>query len=256
LYLPPPGPDDPTGGQRAIGTEERASKMKELWERWTWLEDYSSQHAGQSAYLCGNFLSIADLTWFPTAVFMEFLLVHVAEWPVLFADVQNGQTQDFFADASWGDWVQLEKWNPGPVSEKMARRFPKLSTWYPKLLQIDQFRKVRGEILGFWLRERHFDGLDADQDPRPRKRFPPIKKAIGFAVDNAKRMLWMSSTIELVADLTPRQAVREAVGAIEVSSGVQIWTPPKTAKTLSASTPPQQIAGSSLAQVGMRPTPY
>lgn len=177
LYLPPPGEFDNTGGRRAVDAKTRSLKLAELWTRWTWLEEFSTEVSPHGPYLAGNFLSIADMGFFPTAVFMEFLLKHVADWPTLFADVQNGETQDFTADSSYGDWVSSEPWNPGPIAREMVSRFPRLTKWYPFLLENSVFRKVRAEIMGFWLNERHLDSLS--QQPNGRiPRFPPIKAAI------------------------------------------------------------------------------
>lgn len=180
LYLPPPGKFDRTGGRRAVDAKTRAGKFAELWTRWTWLEGVT-----KGPYLAGNFLSMADFSWFPTAVFMEFLLVHVAEWPALFADTGEDDTghvrtvADFTAADSYGDWVSSEPWNPGFPADDMIFTFPKLVKWYPQLLKLEVFRKVRSEILGFWLNERHLDTLG---DGRERlRRFTHIKNAIADA---------------------------------------------------------------------------
>lgn len=182
LYLAPPGKWDDTNGRRAIDSKTRAGKFAELWTRWTWLEDVSEPLGGP--YLAGNHMSLADMTWFPTAIFMEFLLKHVAEWPTLFADVQaDGTTADFTASLDrYGDWVSSEVWNPGLVDEKMKARFPRLSAWYPFLLQNEKFREVRSEILGYWVNERHLDSQWKEGDTRS-PRFPPILQAIAAAKD-------------------------------------------------------------------------
>jgi len=190
LYLPPPGDKtvDPTEGRRAIDITTRSRKITELWTRWRWLEELSSS-LGDSPYLAGNHLSMADTTWFPTAVFMEFLLKHVADWPTLFADyhAESGETADFKAPkAVYGEWVDTETWNPGPVDSKMLHRFPKLTAWYPELLKIADFRRVREEIMGFWLNERHLDGLQPQPNNRV-KRFDPILAAIK---EDGKSLAW------------------------------------------------------------------
>lgn len=182
LYLPPPGKFDNTGGRRAVDAKTRAGKFTELWTRWTWLEDFSSSLGTNNPYLAGDYLTVADMNWFPTAVFMEFLLKHVANWPTLFADEQQGRTRDFTALEVWGDWVKKEVWNPGPIDPKMKERFPKLTAWYSFLLNDPVFAHVRAEILSFWVNERHLDNNAPGQvqleTPERIPRFPPIIEAI------------------------------------------------------------------------------
>ena len=57
----------------------RAAKLAEIWKQLTWLEEQC-----RGKYLAGDHLSHADLTWFPTAVFMEFMLPRVFDWPTIF----------------------------------------------------------------------------------------------------------------------------------------------------------------------------
>lgn len=193
LYLPPNNDFDNTGGRRAILPETRSLKLKELWERWTWLDGYSTEVAGTEAkkYLAGDFLTIADLCFFPTAVFMEFLLPHTAGWPTIFADVSASTTiTAFTADAATWDktstgWPANETWAPPDIDDGMKATFPKLTKWYPELLKIPVFRKVRNEILSFWVNQRHLDTQWANsgkKSPAELKaenatrlpRFPPI----------------------------------------------------------------------------------
>merc|ERR1719145_19225 len=131
---------------------------------------------------------------------MEFLLVHVAGWPTIFADFnEGGQVTPFTADvAVYGDWAASEPWTP-PLPEPATKKtFPKLMAWYPELLKMPVWRKVRSEILGFWVNEKHLDELQGDfwdghivtpkwleveEKPYRIARFPPIKRSIAEAKD-------------------------------------------------------------------------
>ena len=61
----------------------RAAKLAEIWKQLLWLE---AQCRGP--YLAGAAVSLADFTWFPTAVFMRFMLPLVFEWPAVFDEVR------------------------------------------------------------------------------------------------------------------------------------------------------------------------
>jgi glutathione S-transferase len=59
------------GPARGMPLKIRAAKIHELWRQLNWLEDHVEQG---SRYLVGNQLTLADFTWFPTCVFMEYML--------------------------------------------------------------------------------------------------------------------------------------------------------------------------------------
>ena len=54
----------------------RAAKLAEIYQQLTWLE----RTARCLPYLAGERLTHADLTWFPTIVFMEFMLPRSFGW--------------------------------------------------------------------------------------------------------------------------------------------------------------------------------
>jgi len=62
--------------RRGMSVEVRAAKIADLWKHMTWLDE----HIDGDGFLTGDHLTLADLTWFPTFVFMEFLLPRVFGW--------------------------------------------------------------------------------------------------------------------------------------------------------------------------------
>ena len=64
----------------------RGSKLAEIWKQLTWLEDQISE---DGPFMAGDEISHADLTWFPTAIFMEFMLPRVFDWPKIFHEKEN-----------------------------------------------------------------------------------------------------------------------------------------------------------------------
>jgi glutathione S-transferase len=113
MYLDPtPTPFTPE--RRTMDAATRAAKLKELYEQLLWLE---SKALG-TPYLAGPELTHADLTWFPTFVFFEFMLPRSFGW-----------SKNLF---------QKDDVNPG---------FPKLSQWYQYCRQTHaEFQVVHQEI--------------------------------------------------------------------------------------------------------------
>ncbi|KAL1520033.1 hypothetical protein AB1Y20_023511 [Prymnesium parvum] len=105
------------GRARGMDPATRAAKLAEIWQQLCWLES----HAG-SPFLVGgaSHLTFADLTWFPTAVFMEFMLPSVFGWPAIF--------------------------DPGA-----ATPFPKLAAWYQGLKRTAPFDQVHADIWNYWV---------------------------------------------------------------------------------------------------------
>eukprot|EP00931_Biecheleriopsis_adriatica_P001314 TRINITY_DN10163_c0_g1_i1.p1 TRINITY_DN10163_c0_g1~~TRINITY_DN10163_c0_g1_i1.p1 ORF type:complete len:287 (+),score=49.01 TRINITY_DN10163_c0_g1_i1:146-1006(+) len=103
------------GAARGMDLQSRAYKIEEIWKQLSWLEE---NHVGP--FLAGEDVSLADFTWFPTGVFMEFMLPRVFEWPDVF-DV-----------------------NVSP--------FPKLAAWYTKMKQNPAFAQVHEDIWGYWVK--------------------------------------------------------------------------------------------------------
>lgn len=91
----------------------RASKLAEIWKQLTWLEEQC-----RGDYLAGEHLSHADMTWFPTNVFMEYMLPRVTGWPEIFNE---------------------------------EKHFPKLTNWSRHCKKNPEFAKVHSEIWNFWV---------------------------------------------------------------------------------------------------------
>jgi len=93
----------------------RAAKVAEIWKHLLWLEKQASW-----PYLLGEQLTLADLTWFPTVIFMDYMLPRVFGWPELFN------------------------------SEKLTP-FPALAAWYSGLKKDPVFKSVYDDIWGYWV---------------------------------------------------------------------------------------------------------
>eukprot|EP00406_Dinophysis_acuminata_P000073 CAMPEP_0179212006 /NCGR_PEP_ID=MMETSP0797-20121207/828_1 /TAXON_ID=47934 /ORGANISM="Dinophysis acuminata, Strain DAEP01" /LENGTH=314 /DNA_ID=CAMNT_0020917495 /DNA_START=17 /DNA_END=957 /DNA_ORIENTATION=- len=114
MYLGPHASSQ-TPAERAMDRPTRAAKVAEIWTQLNWLE----QHV-KSPYMAGERLTHADLTWFPTATFMEFMLPRVFAWPEVFRETET---------------------------------FPKLTAWFTHLTEQDIFKSVHGEIWDFWVQK-------------------------------------------------------------------------------------------------------
>jgi|EP01046_Picozoa_sp_COSAG06_P038373 glutathione S-transferase len=91
------------GAVRGMDLPTRAAKIAEIWKQLSWLEAEvaAATASGGGPYLLGDSqLTLADLTWFPTFVFMEFMLPRVFGWPEVFTP---GAATPFPALASWYD---------------------------------------------------------------------------------------------------------------------------------------------------------
>jgi len=104
------------GPARGMDAPTRAAKLAEMWRQLNWLE----AHAG-APYLvpCTDHATLADLTWFPTAVFMEYMLPRNFGWP----DILNPAA-------------------PTP--------FPKLAAWYAGLRAQPHFAECHADIWSYW----------------------------------------------------------------------------------------------------------
>merc|ERR1719473_2569554 len=106
------------GAARGMDLPTRAAKLGEIWRQLSWLEAEVQKEAHGGPHLLGAQLTLADLTWFPTCVFMEFMLPRVFGWPALF--------------------------DPQATS-------PAPATWYTAMQSGEAaFRSVRTDILGYW----------------------------------------------------------------------------------------------------------
>ena len=111
------------GAARGMDLPTREAKIGEIWRQLNWLEaQVASIHAeAGGSYLLGQQLTLADFTWFPTCVFMEFLLPRVFGWADPFAI---------------GD----------------ATPFPSLARWYTSLREgFEPFKQARAEIWDYWI---------------------------------------------------------------------------------------------------------
>eukprot|EP00947_MAST-08B_sp_MAST-8B-sp1_P003161 g3161.t1 len=94
-------------------------------------------------FMLDSGITHADLTWFPTAVFMEFMLPRVFGWNEVFRDPAD---------------------------------FPKLAAWYKSCLANPVFAGVRDEIWQFWVAKEEagqFDSIrDETKDPAFKWVYP------------------------------------------------------------------------------------
>lgn len=123
---------------RTMDRPTRAAKIAELWKQLHWLEKHI-----KGPYLAGISLSHADMTWFPTCVFMEFMLPRVFGWRNVVEDREH---------------------------------FPRLCEWYSLLTSEEVFRQTRQEIWDFWVqkeREGQFEPIkDEVKDPSYKWKYP------------------------------------------------------------------------------------
>ena len=110
------------GAARGMDLKTREAKIGEIWRQLTWLEaQVAALHkATGGSYLLGDQLTLADFTWFPTCVFMEYILPRVFGWP-----------------------------DPFVVGELTP--FPSLARWYTTLQQRHApFVETRKDIWEYW----------------------------------------------------------------------------------------------------------
>jgi len=106
------------GPVRGMDPKTRAAKVAEIWKQLSWLE----ASAG-SPFLVPNYdkPTFADITWFPTCVFMEYMLPRVFDWPDIFdASIENAP-------------------------------FPKIAKWYTSLKSIPEFASTHKDIWDYWV---------------------------------------------------------------------------------------------------------
>lgn len=98
---------------RCMDKPTRAAKLAEIWKHLNWLERQC-----HGPYLAGEKITTADMTWYPTTIFMEFMLPRVFQWPEIFTE---------------------------------STIFPSLAAWHQKLTADPIFAQVRKDIWDFWL---------------------------------------------------------------------------------------------------------
>lgn len=107
------------GTARGMDLACRAAKAHELWKQLSWLESVQN-----GPYLAGDSLSLADLTWFPTAVFMDYLLPRALGWDPVFV----------------------------AAGAEARSPCPKVAAWYARLREQEPFAKVHADILDHWVK--------------------------------------------------------------------------------------------------------
>lgn len=137
MYLPPYQTPH-TSQDRAMDRPTRAAKLAELWKQLNWLEQNIKE-----PYMGGERVTHADMTWYPTVIFMEFMLPRVFGWPQLFHETVH---------------------------------FPKLTKWFGHCSKDPIFAKVHEEIWNFWLAKEadgQFDPIkDEIKDPNFKWKYP------------------------------------------------------------------------------------
>lgn len=115
---------------RGMDLPTRASKLKEIWEQLTWL---NGQIKGP--YMCGAELSLADFTWYPTTIFMEYMLPRVFGWPDVFRD-EGGPFPEI---AKW--WTKLTGEEPAFAAVRKD-----IFKYWEEMEEAGQFKHIRDEV--------------------------------------------------------------------------------------------------------------
>jgi len=113
--------------ERCMDKPTRASKLAEIWKQLTWLEENTV-----GPYLAGPRITLADMTWYPTTIFMEFMLPRVFGWPQVFHETEH---------------------------------FPKLTSWFAELGKNSIFTDCRQEIWDYWVekeKEGQFESIKGE----------------------------------------------------------------------------------------------
>jgi glutathione S-transferase len=141
------------GPARGMDLPTRAAKIAEIWKQLNWLEE----NIVATPHLLGEQLTLADITWFPTCVFMEFLLPRFFGWPQLF----------------------------DPSATAPRTPFPKLAQWYSGLRQHPVFASVHADIWGYW------EGMEE------QGQFKPLQEELASAGPGLKFTYGVPQTVEL-----------------------------------------------------------
>jgi len=135
MYLAP-YPTKHCAPDRIMDANTRSAKVAELFKQLTWLESNA-----KGPWLCGDQMTHADLTWFPTCIFMEFMLPRVFEWGNIFYETDV---------------------------------FPKITAWFALCLENAHFAGVRKQIYDHWtLKEEEgmFKAVKEDIDNNPQYKW-------------------------------------------------------------------------------------
>jgi len=123
--------------ERCMDKSERAAKLAEIWKQLTWLEEHIA-----GPFMAGTVITAADVTWYPTAVCMKFVLPAVYGWPEVFRE---------------------------------TRHFPLLTAWFNELSKTRAFLECHRDIWDFWARkdEAWLESLRAElSDPGFKWAYP------------------------------------------------------------------------------------
>ena len=133
-----------TPARRTMNIQTRAGKVGEIYKQLRWLEE----NGKFTPYLGGYRLTHADLTWFPTAVFLELLLPLVFDWTPIFVA----------GDEDEGDGATI-------AATIRQKEFPRLGGWFRKCLATDMcFVETRREIRGTLLNQKERGRFAAVKD--------------------------------------------------------------------------------------------
>ncbi|CAD7959157.1 unnamed protein product [Amoebophrya sp. A25] len=144
MYLAP-YPTQFCAAERCIDRATREARLQELWRQLNWFEEQFPEK-GNGEYLCGTQMTHADMTWFPTICFMEYLLPRNFGWD----DITRAE----------GD----------------ALLFPKMGRWFQYLRKTHpEFEDVRSKIFNFFAEKDEagmFEGIRNEiLDPRHKWLF-------------------------------------------------------------------------------------
>lgn len=125
MYLDPT-PTKYTPARRTMPDPNvRAAKLKEIYERLCWLEESIKL----TPFMAGERITHADITWYPTCIFMEVLLPYVFGWGSIFYETQH---------------------------------FPSLSKWFATCSENEHFAGIRNDIYDVLIKQKidgRFDGV-------------------------------------------------------------------------------------------------
>jgi glutathione S-transferase len=70
--------------ERCLAHKDRAAKIAEIHKQLSWLEE----NMVGGPYLTGDKICHSDMTWFPTCVFIEYMLPRAFGWPMIFHETE------------------------------------------------------------------------------------------------------------------------------------------------------------------------
>jgi len=143
------------GAARGMDLKTRSLKLGEIWRQLSWLEAVVAAKAHRGPHLLGELRTLADLTWFPTCVFMEFMLPRFFGWPQLWGDNQRTPPLARREEEAEAEAEAVPTQPPPPTP------FPALARWYAAMRETEAFASVRDDIYSYW------QGLEAAGQWRP-----------------------------------------------------------------------------------------